>query len=359
MPNGFITHHPTFAQILGENPVLELLREEKNGVPMWHEAGVYFENSPDEAELWITSNLLPSTEGTGGKRVDISRVTLSKTSSADGDGVRTLGVRVSEIEELEEVSTEVPMGNGGVNYVLGGKEGVLFCGQGSGEGEESGLYFVERARGSDGDHEVTLVVGDFYGRKFNSVNDVVIHSDGSIWFTDPTYGYDQAYRPKPELPQQVYRFNPVDKSIRAVADGFGRPNGICFSPDFQTVYITDTDGVHGGSPIYHPERSSCIYAFDIIQTAGQPFLANRRLFAQAINGIPDGIKCDMEGNVYSGCGDGVEVWNEGGVLLGVVAVEGGAANFCFGRGGMMYILNESRIWGAKLGEGVKGALLEI
>ncbi|KAH8672749.1 hypothetical protein BGZ60DRAFT_485151 [Tricladium varicosporioides] len=342
MPNGFITHHPTFKNIIGENPVLGLLREERDGAAMWHEAGVYFENSDGTAELWITSNLLPSADGTGGKRVDISRVTLSKMS-----------------KKLEGVSVAVPMGNGGVNYVLNGKEGVLFCGQGSGEGNESGLYFVERARRSNGDHRVELVIGGFYGRKFNSVNDVVIHSDGSIWFTDPTYGYDQSYRPKPELPQQVYRFDPADKSIRAVADGFGRPNGICFSPDEKTVYITDTDGVHGGSPIYHPERSSCIYAFDIIQRAEQPFLVNRRLFAQAINGIPDGIKCDMKGNVYSGCGDGVEVWNEGGVLLGVVAVEGGAANFCFGKGGAMYILNENKIWGAQLGEDVKGALLRI
>ena len=89
-----------------------------------------------------------------------------------------------------------------------------------------------------------LLISSFYGRPFNSVNDVVIHNDGSIWFTDPVYGYHQGYRPKPDLPNQVYRYDPEMKSIRAMADGFGRPNGICFSPDEKIVYVTDTDWIH-------------------------------------------------------------------------------------------------------------------
>lgn len=101
------------------------------------------------------------------------------------------------------------------------------------------------------------------------------------------------------------------------------------------------------------------YAFDVSTIHGEPFLTNRRLFAFADQGIPDGIKCDMEGNVYSGCGDGVNVWSPGGILLGRILVEGGAANFCFGRGGEMFILNENRIWRARLGGHVRGALLRI
>ena len=88
-------------------------------------------------------------------------------------------------------------------------------------------------------------------------------------------------------------------------------------------------------------------------------MTNRRLFAIAANGIPDGIKCDTEGNVYSGCGDGINVWSPGGVLLGVIKVKGGAANFCFGREGSLYILNEHRIWKAQLAKSVRGALLRI
>lgn len=77
------------------------------------------------------------------------------------------------------------------------------------------------------------------------MNDVVVAKDGSIWFTDPCYGYEQEFRRKPKLPNQVYRFSPQDGHIRVVADGFGRPNGICFNPDETVVYITDTDAIHG------------------------------------------------------------------------------------------------------------------
>lgn len=77
----------------------------------------------------------------------------------------------------------------------------------------------------------------------------------------------------------------------------------------------------------------------------------------ADQGIPDGIKCDLEGNVYSGCGDGINVWSSGGVLLGRILVDGGVSNFCFGRDGEIFALNEHRLWRVQLEEGVKGALL--
>lgn len=101
------------------------------------------------------------------------------------------------------------------------------------------------------------------------------------------------------------------------------------------------------------------YAMDLVYYHGQPSLTNKRLFAMADTGIPDGIKCDTGGNVYSGCGDGINVWSPGGVLLGKILVAGGAANFCFGRNGHLLILNETRLWRAQLGFGIKGALLGI
>ena len=101
------------------------------------------------------------------------------------------------------------------------------------------------------------------------------------------------------------------------------------------------------------------YAFDIIHRGGSPFLANRRLFAIATVGLPDGIKCDVAGNVFSGCGDGVNVWNEGGILLGKIMIPGGIANFCFGEGGEMFLLNEYKVWLVQLHSEVKGALLRI
>ena len=103
----------------------------------------------------------------------------------------------------------------------------------------------------------------------------------------------------------------------------------------------------------------CSYAFDVSYYSGEPFLTNRRLFAMADTGIPDGIKCDVQGNVYSGCGDGINIWSPGGVLLGKILVPGGAANFCFGRNGEMFILNENRLWKATLSTSTRGALLGI
>lgn len=88
-------------------------------------------------------------------------------------------------------------------------------------------------------------------------------------------------------------------------------------------------------------------------------MINRRLFAFADVGIPDGIKCDTDGNVYSGCGDGVNVWSPGGVLLGKILVPGGTANFCFGKPGTMFLLNEHRLYRVDMDKKVVGALLRL
>jgi gluconolactonase len=96
----------------------------------------------------------------------------------------------------------------------------------------------------------------------------------------------------------------------------------------------------------------------VIRRSGADFLANRRLFAMADTQIPDGIKCDTVGNVYSGCGDGLNVWTAGGTLIGKILVPGGVANFCFGRSGELFLLNETKFWVAKIAQSVSGALLE-
>lgn len=101
------------------------------------------------------------------------------------------------------------------------------------------------------------------------------------------------------------------------------------------------------------------YAFDLVTLHEQPFLVNRRVFSMADNGFPDGVKCDMEGNVYSGCGDGVHVWSPGGILLGKILVPGGVANFCFGRRGQLYLLNGKQLWKATISDTIYGALLGI
>ncbi|MCJ1305057.1 hypothetical protein MMC08_007871 [Hypocenomyce scalaris] len=326
---GFIIIGEEFRDVIGPKPELEcILRNDK--YPFAHEAGVYIEST---GEVFITSNQF---KVNGEKKIQ-----LSKFQKQAGGW------------ECIEIETDVLMGNGGVNY----KDGILFCAQGTFT-DPGGLIFMEPTP----PYKTRTILSNYHGRWFNSVNDVVIHTDGSIWFTDPTYGFEQNIRPHPQLPRQVYRYDPKTGDIRAVADGICRPNGLCFSPDEKTMYITDTDGVHGiggYGGVYELNRPASIYAFDIIERHGAQFLANKRLFAFADDGIPDGIKCDLDGNVYSGCGDGVHVWSPGGSLIGKIYFPGGCANFCFGKDGEVFCLNESKVWRAKFDSKTKGALLRI
>jgi gluconolactonase len=114
------------------------------------------------------------------------------------------------------------------------------------------------------------------------------------------------------------------------------------------------------TPSYTSHRPACIYAFDVYRSPNKaPFLTNRRVFAFAAEGLPDGIKCDVHGNVYSGCGDGVEIWNPDGVLIGKILVPRGVANFCFGREGEVFLCAETKLWRVTLARETKGDLLGI
>ncbi|EOA91184.1 uncharacterized protein SETTUDRAFT_112783 [Exserohilum turcica Et28A] len=330
-------HDEAAHEIFGPEPKLDLLLEDDER-PFAHEAGVFI---PEDNCLFITSNQYAHPV-TGQSHVLISRVGLpSEPHSTDA-------------QHWEIDAKNVLLPNGGVNY----RDGVLFCAQGTLD-QPGGIVFMRsRPDCTTNNYEAELLVSSFHGRPFNSPNDVVVHSDGSIWFTDPIYGWEQGIRPRPRLPNQVYRFDPATRGIRAMADGFGRPNGICFSPDEKIVYITDTDWIHGDGST-DEMRASHIYAFDVNTYSGQPFLVNRRLFAMADKGIPDGIKCDTEGNVYSGCGDGLNIWSPGGVLLAKILIDGGVANFCFGRNGQIFLLNENKLWRVQLNKSRKGALLGL
>lgn len=213
----FSAVHPLFRSITGINPTLELLIEFQQ--PYAFEAGIYLH---DRQELYVTS--LPIPNGAGNQRhfITMIRLTDSPVSS-------------------EVVVTEgLDMANGGTNY----RDGMIFCAQGSTD-NPSGLFYMS----PEPPNKTELLIKDFYGRPFNSLNDVVVHSDGSIWFTDPAYGYEEGYRPRPSLPNQVYRYDPASGSTRVMADGMGHPNGLCFSPDEKIVYVTDTDQVWGDGTV--------------------------------------------------------------------------------------------------------------
>lgn len=335
-PKPFLIYHDSFLSLLSPNPQLQLLIHDPRA-PYFHEAGVFY---PPTNTLFITSNHIPDASPdavtTHNKTIVITKIEFFSPTDFTRDKVRCPERNF--------------MANGGTNY----REGLILCAQGSLK-EPAGLVYMEAKR----PHKTTTLLNNYHSRPFNSPNDVVVASDGSIWFTDPIYGYEQGFRPKPKLPQHVYRFMPETGDIRVMADGFGRPNGICFSPTEETVYITDTDLIHGDGGI-NPQRAATIYAFSVFwENETQPYLTNRRVFAYADNGAPDGVKCDVFGNVYSGCGDGINIWNSGGMLIGKVLIEGGCANFCFGRNGEMWCFGEHKLWRVKFGDETRGALLRV
>jgi gluconolactonase len=167
---------------------------------------------------------------------------------------------------------------------------------------------------TENDGSLNVLVKSFEGKAFNSPNDVVVKSDGSIWFTDPSYGLPKGE--KKELDGQfVFRFDPASSTLTKVATDFEMPNGLCFSPDEKKLYIADS-----GKP-HH------IRVFDV---QADHTLKGGDVFCVIDKGVPDGIRCDEHGNVWSSAGDGVQAFNPDGKLLDRIIVPESPANLCFG-----------------------------
>ena len=182
-----------------------------------------------------------------------------------------------------------------------------------------------RVSRTEPDGTIVTVMDRHDGKRLNSPNDVVVKSDGSIWFTDPPFGvlgYYEGYAATPELPTNVYR---VDATGRAtvVAGDVERPNGLAFSPDESRLYVVQS----GATP-----RN--ILVFDV--TGGGTTLADKRVFIDAGAGTPDGFRVDVDGNLWCGWGmgqdglDGVHVFNPDGRLIGRIDLPERCANVCFG-----------------------------
>jgi gluconolactonase len=175
------------------------------------------------------------------------------------------------------------------------------------------------------DGSITVLADSYEGKRLNSPNDVVVRSDGSVWFTDPTYGIKSDYegfRAEPEqATRNVYRLNPETGEIEAVVTDFGQPNGIAFSPDEKTLYVADSSSSHDPSAPRH------IRAFDVVD--GRQ-LKNSRVFCDIDNGLPDGFRVDVSGNVWTSAGDGVHCFGPDGKLLGKILLPQTAANLTFG-----------------------------
>lgn len=175
------------------------------------------------------------------------------------------------------------------------------------------------------DGATTVIADSYEGRRLNSPNDVIVAADGGIWFTDPTYGIlsnYEGFKAEPEQPtRNVYRVDPATGAIAAVATDFLQPNGLAFSPDEKILYVADSGASHDPGAPRH------IRAFDVVDGRR---LAGGRVFCEVGAGVPDGLRVDTDGNVWTSAGDGVHCFAADGTLLGRIRVPGPVANLTFG-----------------------------
>ncbi len=170
---------------------------------------------------------------------------------------------------------------------------------------------------------VTVIADKFQGKRLNSPNDIVVHPDGGIWFTDPIYGirgYYEGYKGDSELKEAVYRVDGKTLQMDKVTDDAGEPNGICFSPDYKKLYLADT-----GAP-----RDIKIFDVD-----GKALRNGKRWVQLDVPGgggpsAADGIRCDVDGNVWCGARPGVQVVAPNGQLIGMIRMPEVCANISFG-----------------------------
>jgi gluconolactonase len=179
------------------------------------------------------------------------------------------------------------------------------------------------------DGSVTVLADKWQGKPLNSPNDVVVHPDGAVWFTDPSYGIQgnyEGFQAKAEIKEVVYRVDPKTGKMDVANDELDKPNGLCFSPDYKKLYLCDT-----GSP-------RDIQVFDLVD--GHTLRGKRQFTNMEMNGLKsgsaDGIRADIDGNIWAGAGwagagyDGVHVFAPAGERIGLIKLPEICANLCFG-----------------------------
>jgi gluconolactonase len=272
-----------------------------------HEGPVYV---PGEHALYFTT--LPE-PGIGRPVVDIKRLAL-------------------ETGEVSVVRADASVANG---MALAPDGRLVVC-----EQHPAAISVVDPATGRG-----ETLVDSWRGLALNSPNDVVVKADGTIWFTDPSYGHLQGFRPEPEVGDYVYRYDPDSGGLSVVADSFDKPNGIAFSPDESILYVTDS-GANQEPGSYYVDRPHHIVAFDVLDGRR---LGPGRLFAVTAPGFPDGLKVDPEGRVYASAISGVLVFEPGGDLIEEIELPG-AVNLTFGGpdSDVLYVTTDDAVWAVQL-----------
>ncbi|HEX4268513.1 MAG TPA: SMP-30/gluconolactonase/LRE family protein [Steroidobacteraceae bacterium] len=189
------------------------------------------------------------------------------------------------------------------------------------------------------DGSVTVLADHYRGKRLNSPNGVVVKSDGTVWFTDPSYGIQgdhEGWRAKPELPGSVYRFDPRNGRLTAVADDYEQPNAVCFSPDEKRLYVSETSGPPSYIRVYDVSDDGTLTHAHVLHD-----------LADTHGGIADDIRVDEDGNLWCAGGwspdkdfNGVSVFAPDGTPIGRIVLPEVAANLCFGG----YEHNRSRLY---------------
>ena len=184
---------------------------------------------------------------------------------------------------------------------------------------------ARRVTRTEYDGTITVICDRYQGKRLNSPNDVVVKSDGSIWFTDPQFGiigYYEGHLDTSELPMNVYRVDGQTGAASVVADGIVGPNGLAFSPDEKKMYIVESRAV--------PRR---LLVYDVVD--GKTLVGGKEFISAGPDGTPDGFRLDLDGNLWCGWGmtaalDGVRIFNPAGEPIGHIALPERCANLCFG-----------------------------
>jgi gluconolactonase len=280
-----------------------------------HEGPVWF---ADEDALYYTTT--PSHRSDGTPVVRIERLLL------DGLDVRRREVVVADANAANGMC---PTADGD----------LLVCEQGS-RHERACISLLDRRTGRR-----TTLVDRADGFLLSSPNDVVAGPDGAIWFTDPSYGHLQGFRPPPERRDAVVRIDPRTGAASVVETRFDKPNGIALDPTGAVLYVGDSGANHEPGS-YDPSRPHDVTEFRITPGGG---LTERRQLAVVSPGFPDGLKVDAAGRLYVSCSSGVQVRSPHGELLDLIPAPG-AVNFCLGGAdaSTLFITTDTAVWAVRL-----------
>ncbi|KAJ3049899.1 hypothetical protein HK097_009106 [Rhizophlyctis rosea] len=203
---------------------------------------------------------------------------------------------------------------------------------------------TRRVTRTNHDGSITVIADQFEGRKLNSPNDVVVKSDGSVWFSDPTYGIDSDYEgfksPSEQDGSHVYRVDPLDGTVTKLLSDFIKPNGLAFSPDESLLYVVDSGRTHV------PNGPRHIRVFNV--SPDGKTLTGGQVFAD--NGNYDGLRLDSDGRIWTSASDAVHCYEPDGTLLGKIVIGEPVSNVCFGgeRGNRLYITATTSLYAVLL-----------